>query len=133
MRDGRPIQRVLLVALLAGLLAGAVAACGSNSRSPVIEVPGGDAELGATLVRQWGCGSCHTIPGIRGANGLVGPPLGEFGSRAYIAGNLANNPDNLMRWIMDPQAIEPGTAMPDTNVTQEVARHMSAYLYTLRR
>lgn len=133
MKNVRTVERAILAALLAGFLAGAVAACGSNSRSPVIEVPGGDPQLGATLVQQWGCGSCHTIPGMRNANGLVGPPLGEFGSRAYIAGNFANNPDNLMRWLRDPQALEPGTAMPDMNVTEEVARHMAAYLYTLRR
>jgi cytochrome c len=126
-------RRILILALLIVATAAAVAGCGSNVRAPEITVAGGDPETGATLIEQWGCGSCHTIPGIRKANGLVGPTLAEFGSRAYIAGNMTNNPDNLVRWIMDPQEIEPGTVMPDLNVTDGVARHMAAYLYTLRR
>jgi cytochrome c1 len=109
------------------------AACNRVSQGPVLQVPNGDPQAGATLIRQWGCGSCHTIPGVDGAQGLVGPPLAEFGSRAYIAGQLSNNPDNLIRWIMDPQGVEPGTAMPNMNVSEGAARHMAAYLYTLRR
>jgi hypothetical protein len=61
----------------------------------------------------------------------VGPPLTSFANRSYIAGQLVNSPDNLIRWIMDPQGVEPGTAMPDLGVIPEVARDMAAYLYTL--
>jgi len=93
---------------------------------------GGDPERGAQLVRSFGCGSCHTIPGIRGARGLVGPPLFFFSRRTYIAGQLPNTPDNLVRWIQDPQAIEPGTAMPTLGASEQQARDMAAYLYTLR-
>lgn len=120
----------LLFALGVGLLA---AGCADVSRAAQLEVPGGDPQLGATLIQQWGCGSCHVIPGIRGADGLVGPPLTNFASRAYIAGQLSNNSDNLIRWIMDPQAVEPGTAMPNLGVSEQVARHMAAYLYTVGR
>ena len=55
-----------------------------------------------------------------------------FARRAYIAGQLPNQPENLIRWLVDPQAIEPGTAMPDLDVTPELARDIAAYLYTLR-
>jgi cytochrome c1 len=55
-----------------------------------------------------------------------------FARRAYIAGQLANQPDNLIRWLQDPQAVEPGTAMPKLGVVPQVARDMAAYLYTLR-
>jgi cytochrome c len=63
---------------------------------------------------------------------MVGPPLTMFAQRAYIAGQLPNEPDNLIRWIQDPQTVEPGTAMPDLGVDTSTARDMAAYLYTLR-
>lgn len=93
---------------------------------------GGEAGIGAALIRSYGCGTCHTVPGVRGADGRVGPPLTHFAHRAYIAGNLPNEPRNLIVWIVNPQAIEPGTAMPTLGVTEEQARHIAAYLYTLR-
>ena len=55
------------------------------------EVPGGSPQRGQQLISQYGCGSCHTVPGVRGADGLVGPPLTRMGARAYIAGKLPNN------------------------------------------
>lgn len=92
----------------------------------------GDAERGKTMLARYGCGSCHAIPGIPGAESMVGPPLTDFGARQYVAGHLVNVPDDLVRWIADPQAVEPGTAMPDLGVTPEEALDMAAYLYTLR-
>jgi cytochrome c1 len=62
----------------------------------------------------------------------VGPPLTRFADRAYIAGQLPNDPQSLIRWIQDPQTVEPGTAMPDLGVGPEVARDMAAYLYSIR-
>lgn len=94
-------------------------------------MPGGNPERGAELIQAYGCVSCHTIPGIRGADALVGPPLTGWSQRVYIAGAVANTPDNLLRWLQDPQQIEPDTAMPDMGVTQQDARDMGAYLYTL--
>jgi cytochrome c len=93
---------------------------------------GGDPERAPQLIRKYGCHVCHTIPGVQGARGMVGPPLGTIANRSYLAGNVPNTPENLMKWITDPQAIEPGTAMPDVGVTEQEARDIAAYLYTLR-
>ena len=38
----------------------------------------GDARRGPLLVRQYGCGACHVVPGISGAQGQVGPPLTQM-------------------------------------------------------
>jgi cytochrome c2 len=95
-------------------------------------VPGGNPEQGRIAIQRYGCGSCHTIAGIPGGDGLVGPPLNGIGYRAYVAGMLENSPDNMMRWIQDPQAIVPGNAMPNLNVSESDARDMTAYLYTTR-
>lgn len=93
----------------------------------------GDIDAGRVALEVYGCHSCHTIPGVIGANSLVGPPLNGWAERAYIAGSLPNEPAHLIAWIRYPQAIEPGTAMPNLGVTEEDAVNMSAYLYTLRR
>ena len=79
----------------------------------------------------YGCGSCHAIPGVRGAEGVAGPPLAGWARRAFIAGALPNRPEHLVRWIADPQAVEPGTAMPDVGAPDQDARDMAAYLFTL--
>ena len=115
----------------AAALVVAPAGCSTLSSPAPPEVPGGDPHRGAQLINQYGCGSCHTVPGVKGADGLVGPPLTKFGSRSYIAGTLVNSGPNLQRWIENPQEIEPGNAMPDLGVTPEDAQDIAAYLFTL--
>ncbi len=94
-------------------------------------IPGADAKRGAAAIARLGCGTCHTIPGIRYAEGLVGPPLEHWSRRTYIAGEAPNTPAMLVKWIETPQAIEPGTAMPNLHVSEQTARDIAAYLYTL--
>lgn len=91
----------------------------------------GRADRGKELLDSHGCGSCHGIPGIRNADGRAGAPLDRWAERHYIAGAVLNTPNNLVAWIMDPQAIEPGTAMPAVGATAEEAWHMAAYLFSL--
>jgi len=111
------------------LLAGCQSSQTDNAPEYVI---GGDPDKGQQVIAAYGCGSCHTIPGVPGADSTVGPPLTDWAGRLYIAGALPNRPDNLVRWLIDPQAIEPGTVMPNLLVTEQDARDMSAYLYSLR-
>jgi len=92
----------------------------------------GDAEEGESLIKAYGCGSCHTVPGVTGAHGSVGPSLEGFADRAYVAGVLPNEPGGLVRWLVNPPVHSPQTAMPDLGVTEAQARDMAAYLYTLR-
>jgi cytochrome c len=84
---------------------------------------------GRRLIASYGCGSCHSIPEIPGADAMAAPPLDCFYERSYIAGQLSNTTGNLIKWIQDPQQIEPGTAMPDLGVSEEEAQDMAAYLY----
>jgi len=92
----------------------------------------GDPERGRNALGKYGCPTCHIIPGVSAANGLVGPPLDHFASRVYVGGVVANTPANLVAWLMDPQAIDPLTAMPATGISEADARDVAAYLYTLR-
>lgn len=107
--------------------------CSGVSTAPPYSIAtGGNAQRGKQLANTYGCGACHIIPGIRTANGLVGPPLYNWGDRTIIAGELPNTPDNLVRWLENPKAIEPKNAMPDVGLSKEQATDIAAYLYTLR-
>lgn len=107
-------------------------ACVRSGNAPSQQVAQGHADRGPDAINRYGCGSCHNIPGVRGANGLAAPPLTSFSKRAFIAGQVQNNPENLITWITVPQSIEPGTAMPNLGVLDEDARDIAAYLYTLK-
>jgi len=93
---------------------------------------GGDPHRGQSAIRAYGCGTCHTVPGVRGADALVGPPLTNMAQRAYIGGVMKNTPPNMIRWIQDPPAVDPMTAMPKLNVSEPDARDIASYLYTLK-
>jgi len=105
------------------------AACSTGARPPP---PEGDAARGRELLHQYGCGYCHTIPGVHAARGNIGPPLDDVGRRVYIAGSLPNTPQQMALWIRFPQSYRPGTAMPDLHVRADDARDMAAQLYRLR-
>ena len=78
------------------------------------------------------CAACHTIPGIPGAFGDIGPSLKGVANRKTIAGGtLANNPANMVRWLMHPQAVLPTAKMPDQGLTSAQATKIAAYLATL--
>ena len=93
---------------------------------------GGDPAKGRVLIQEYGCGSCHKIPGVPGATGGVGPSLAGVQTQSYIAGVLQHTPDNLVRWVRDPQGVNPRTAMPNLNVSESDARDIVAYLYTIK-
>jgi cytochrome c len=104
---------------------------GCNHADPQNEpATGGDPQRGKQLIQSFGCAACHTIAGVRGARGMVGPPLADMKSHAFIGGVLANKPDNLEHWIMHPSQYSPDTAMPDLGVTPSQARDIAAYLYS---
>ncbi len=118
-----PIAILLPLLLLAGC---------NHSNPQAIAAAIGSPHRGAKLIRHYGCGACHDIPGIAQAEGVVGPPLGMIGRRIYIAGLLRNTPDNMVRWLREPQAVVPGNAMPDMALNEHQAKDVAAYLYTLR-
>lgn len=121
-RRSSPALAVLpVLAALAFLLAG----CG-DQRPPGVNK--GDPARGKVALSQYGCRSCHKIPGVTGSDVDVGRPLEHMMRRRVIAGKLPNDQPHLVRWIRDPQAIDPGTAMPNLGVTERDALDMSAYL-----
>ena len=92
----------------------------------------GDPNRGPEIALQYGCAGCHTIPGVRGPGGKVGPPLADIGARLYLGGRLTNTPNNLIEWIENPRAVDPQTAMPSTGISKREARDMAAFLLSVR-
>lgn len=136
MSFGPSRRTAFLVLALVAVVAGAgLAAESAQERQRALyraaTITGGDPRAGEEAVLRYGCGSCHTIPGVTRARGLVGPPLTGFGSRVYVGGVLYNTPENVMSWVKDPPGISPKTAMPNLGVTDRDARDIAAFLYTL--
>jgi cytochrome c len=127
-----------VIARAVGSVALAAAVLAAACRDPTLvereaaAMTGGSPARGTRLIRNYGCGSCHVIPGVPGASATVGPSLQGIASRSYVAGKLTNTPANLMRWIRQPHSIDPKTAMPDLGLTEQDARDVTAYLETLR-
>jgi len=112
-----PAMLLAVLALLAG--------CGPNRPAPGVQ---GDPQRGKIAVTQYACHSCHSVPGVSGSKVYVGRPLDDLGKRRFIAGKLPNTQANLVRFIRDPQAIDPGIAMPALGVSERDALDISAYL-----
>ncbi len=89
------------------------------------------AERGRAVYAARTCGSCHAIAGV--STGEAGPDLTHFGSRPTIsAGVLVNTPENLARYLANPQAVKPGIYMPNFRLSDEEIAALVAYLEGLR-
>ena len=122
---------ICLYARASIVLAGALIAACAPERDFEPRVRNADADNGRLALRSHECGVCHLIPGVPGAVGRVGPTLAAYSRFPYVAGKFPNEPELLIRWIRDAPALAPQTAMPAIAVTEQEARDMAAYLYTL--
>ncbi|MGA8026520.1 MAG: cytochrome C [Bryobacteraceae bacterium] len=125
-----PSRAILALAVSAAALT--LSSCGDEGQHTAEVMTGGNVDRGAAAIERYGCGSCHIIPGISGAQGLTGAPLSGVANRIYIAGILQNTPENMMRWIENAPAVDPKTVMPNLGVTHKDAMDIAGYLYTLK-
>jgi mono/diheme cytochrome c family protein len=102
-----------------------------HEETSVPQITDGDARQGLATLKKYECTVCHVIPGVRGAQGYVGPSLAAYQRNLYIAGKYPNTPAYLIPWIMDAPALAPLTAMPSLGLSVDEARDIAAYLYTL--
>jgi cytochrome c2 len=107
-------------------------ACDRGADRIARQLTGGDPDKGKHAIVNYGCDTCHSIPGVLTATATVGPPLSQVALRSYLAGRIDNTPENMIRWIRQPRSVDPETAMPETGVTESDGRDIAAYLYTLR-
>jgi cytochrome c len=125
--------RRVAMAIAAGVCCVAASACDhGRTEREAAALAHGSPRHGQQLIKAYGCGSCHAIPGIPGADATVGPPLAGIAARSYIAGVLTNEPDHMVRWLIDPPAVDSLTAMPRVGLSVRDAHDVAAYLYTLR-
>jgi cytochrome c oxidase subunit II len=115
---------------------------GPAANSPVARVetvaqPAGtpqaiNAHDGKLVFEQQACINCHTVAGTV-ANGRYGPDLTHLMSRETLAaGAMPNTPENLRKWIDDPNIFKPGSLMPAMHLTDTQNAQITAYLLTLK-
>ena len=76
---------------------------------------------GQRLFQQKGCIGCHSIAG---KGGTTGPALDDVG--------LRRSPEWMMQHFREPQAVSPGTVMPQFGFTEGEARALTDFLVHLR-
>lgn len=131
-RPTRPVQ--IWVRFGAALLGPALLLCGCLGGKAHSSYPlstGGSAKLGRLWIAKYKCGKCHSIPGVREADGVFGPPLIAMGSRTMIAGNFPNTPENMVHWIEAPTSMKPNTDMPDLGLSEQQARDVAQFIENL--
>jgi cytochrome c len=126
--QNRPMPCSLRRAVLPALAAAALIPAGRTATAQGTD----RLDRGRALLAQYQCGACHAIPGVPASRANVAQPLAAFGRRSYIAGRVPNRPELLARWIVSPQSLVPGTAMPAMGVSPEQAADMAAYLLSLK-
>ena len=119
------VRAGIVIVLAAALQTG----CGGRERRN--PVAGGDPEAGRAAIAGAPCVNCHVIPGVA-SRGVVGPPLSGWARRAFLGGTLPNTPDYVVRWIRNAPSFEPEVAMPAMDISEQDARDMAAYLWTLQ-
>ncbi len=104
----------------------------TQQQKPAAKPTGAAAVAGEQVIGSVGCGSCHTIRGTA-LKGTFGPDLTHFGSRGGIAAyTLKNTPENLLKWIQDPQGVKPECKMPNVPLPLAQQQQLVAYLEELK-
>jgi cytochrome c oxidase subunit II len=101
-----------------------------NERKPAAEDPESGQGRSAFLAQS--CVNCHRVRGTP-ARGTYAPDLTHLMSRQTLAsGEVPNTPENLRRWVLDPQTIKPGCLMPAFGLGERDRDEIVRYLLTLR-
>jgi cytochrome c2 len=99
--------------------------------TPAPNTPG-NPQTGRALFTDKGCTTCHQLATVPAKPALVGPTLTNMALRPTIAGEqIQNTPENMVKWIMNPPAMKPGTAMPVLGLTEQEAQDLAAFLYAV--
>ena len=103
----RPVASLAATAVLVGVVfltyKGATAPAPPGSAPVAGAILSPELQKGREVFEAQGCGACHTVAGEGGASG---PDLSSIGSLRDAAW--------LGRFVRDPEAVKPGSAMPDS-------------------
>ncbi len=104
----------------------------AHQAQPAAEPASGDAAAGRKRFAELTCANCHSIRGLNQQK-QYGPDLTHLATRASLAAErLPNTPENLRRWLHEPQVIKPGCFMPNLNLSDPDLTQLTAFLETLR-
>lgn len=110
----------------------------AHARTPARKPTTPQEEAGQKVFSGKGCVACHSIAGVAelapGARSMTsGPNLTHVGMRTGIAANtLKNTPENLAKWVKNPQAVKPGAIMPNLGLSDQEAADVATYLTSLK-
>jgi cytochrome c oxidase subunit 2 len=91
-----------------------------------------DAARGARRFREMTCVRCHSIKG-NGDTATAAPDLTHLASRKTLgAGVMKNSPDELARWLREPQSVKQGSHMPDVQLSDQDVKDFVAYFESLK-
>ena len=103
----------------------------AGQQAPPAESKDALAQKGREIFTQSACVGCHTIQGV--SAGVMGPDLTHFGSRKTFAGGLhLSTPDNLARWVENPDHLKPGVLMPNLGIRSDQSLAVAAFLLSLK-
>lgn len=93
------------------------------------------AEVGRALFQAKGCTSCHRHDGVAVARVAAGgaddaPALAGLGAPDLT--HYQPDPNFVRRWLHDPRAVRPGTAMPNLRLSDADIEALLAFLGTNR-
>ena len=93
------------------------------------DTPTGSVALaGKQVFMEQTCVNCHSIRGTQ-AEATIGPDLTYVARRKELAGGaIKYSTENLARWLKNPQAIKPGSKMPNFNLSEQQIDQLVAYL-----
>jgi len=103
----------------------------NHQAEPPIQPASDLAAAGARLFELYKCSDCHAVTGAT-TNVSRGPSLAHLARRRFLGGELPNTPENIGRWITNPQSIKPGNHMPDQRVSASDLEAVTAYLAALQ-
>ena len=124
---GSAVGGVAVAAVMFGALQGPGASAAGGQGIESANIPSGP---GRDLFSARTCNNCHAVAGL--STGTVGPELTHVGSHAQIAGTVPMSKENLVKWIMDPPAMKPGTTMPKLGVSEADASALADWLLQLK-
>jgi cytochrome c len=111
------------------MLLAACAACAPAPAPPAAVPLAGSEPARKPLFIEAGCGGCHTLAGVPGATGLVGPNLTNIGARPYlVVESIPTSQATLEQWLLDPRSLKADARMPSVGLTQQQARELAILL-----
>ena len=119
-------------AIIVSVISFSISCAGERAGGPGPPAAIGDPAAGKELIQKYACTACHQIPGIGGRHGSLGPSLARAGSQPTLGGRVPNQPETMARFLVSPQSIDPQNTMPPVGLSGAEARHITAYLMTLR-